>query len=477
MKIDWCSCNGAGFERVRNSCGEYSDASIQGEPQPADEQVPTVAIPTLSRRQLLFGGALAATGLAAAGPSALADIAVRAGGHKATHNASPNVLVTIFLRGGADGLNVVVPYGEDAYYRNRQTIGIAAPNDKRQTQRALKLDEFFGLHPALSDLHPLYENGSLGFVHACGSGDRTRSHFEAMSTMESGARDERSDSSSGWLARHLASTQADTNSPLRAVAFSSVMPDVLRGATNATALNSLNDFHLYLPDTSRSSAEKNDQREDVVHRALVQMYGDGRDEITEAGRETLSVLKTLNRLDPRHYQPSGGAAYPESELGNGLRQVACLIKARVGLEVACLDRGGWDTHIAQGSTGGWMAQQLDDVGRSLAAFTRDMGQDLRHVTVVVMTEFGRRLQENSGLGTDHGRAGVMMLLGGGVRGGQVFARWPGLEDAQLEPPGDLRSTTDYRDVLAEVLARRLRNNRLERVFLKHQPRFCNLLVA
>ncbi|HEX8237136.1 MAG TPA: DUF1501 domain-containing protein [Abditibacteriaceae bacterium] len=476
MKIDWCSCDGTGFERAQRKANEYPTANTQ-ELQPVNENPRIAGTPMLSRRQLLWGSALSATSFAAAGRSALANVSVRPGGHKAAQSTSPNVLVTIFLRGGADGLNIVVPYGEDAYYRNRQTIGIAAPNDKRQTQRALKLDEFFGLHPALSALQPLYGNGSLTFVHACGSGDQTRSHFEAMSTMESGAKDERSDSASGWLARHLASTQARTNSPLRAVAFSSVMPDVLRGATDATALNSLDDFHLHRPRSSPSSTSMGEQHEEGMHQALMQMYADGHDEITQAGRETLSVLKTLNRLAPQQYQPAGGAAYPETDLGNGLRQVACLIKADVGLEVACLDRGGWDTHIAQGGTDGWMAQQLNDMGQSLAAFTRDMDKQMRHVTVVVMTEFGRRLQENSGLGTDHGRAGVMMLLGGGVRGGQVFTRWPGLEDDQLEAPGDLRSTTDYRDVLAEVLAKRLHNNRLEGVFLKHYPRFCRLLNA
>jgi uncharacterized protein (DUF1501 family) len=392
MKNDWCSCDGAGFTSTQHSLDVFPKAALK--PPPVNGK-PAASVPTLSRRQLLLGSALAATGFAATGASALADMAVRPGGHKAAQSASPNVLVTVFLRGGADGLNIVVPYAEDAYYRNRQTIGIAAPADRRQTQRALKLDEFFGLHPALSPLYPLYVDGSLSFVHACGSGDQTRSHFEAMSTMESGARDERSDLASGWLARHLTSTQAGTRSPLRAVAFSSVMPDVLRGATNATALNSLNDFHLYLPRSSRSSARRSpasstSQHEDALHQSLMKMYVHGQDEIDQAGRETLAVLKTLKRIEPKQYQPSSGATYPESELGNGLRQVACLIKAGVGLEVACLDRGGWDTHIAQGGTGGWMALQLEDVGRSLAAFTRDMGQDMRHVTVVVMTEFGRR---------------------------------------------------------------------------------------
>ena len=425
---------------------------------------------SISRRRLLAGGALAALGWAAGSRSALADVAFRAG---SASGSSRNVLVTIFLRGGADGLNIVVPYGEDAYGRNRQTIGIAAPKDLRQNPRALDLDGFFGLHPALAPIYPLYKQGLLGFVHACGSGDRTHSHFEAMGTMERGLENERSGGSSGWIARHLSSTRSDASSPLRAVAFGSVMPDALRGATDATTLKSLDDLHLYVPQTL---SEKSHANRAQLHQALQSLYG-GKDEIARAGRETLQVLKTLRTLDPAHRKPAHDAIYPDSELGNGLRQVACLVKANVGLETACLDRGGWDTHVAQGSGGGFMALQLDDVGRSLAAFARDMGRDIGHVTVVVMSEFGRRLQENSGLGTDHGRGGMMMLLGGGVRGGQVFTRWPGLENDQLEPPGDLRVTTDYRDVLSEVLNKRLGNNHIDQVFQGFRPQFHNLIAS
>lgn len=415
-----------------------------------------------SRRQFLLSSALATLVWATDRPTALAHFAV----HPDREDTGRNVLVILFLRGGADGLNIVVPYAEDAYHRHRPTLRLAAPNDRKasKSDRVLDLDGFFGLHPALTPFLPLFQGGQMAFVHACGSGDQTRSHFEAMAAMERGLPNEQTGAASGWLARHLMVTQGTNTSPLRAVAFSNVMPDSLRGATDATALESLADFRLTLPGADKGITEE------VWRSALADFYRDGKDAVAHAGRETLAVLETLNRIDPANYRPANHALYPDSALGNALKQVACLIRAQVGLEVACLDRGGWDTHVAQGSAGGWLAMQLEDVGRSLAAFATDLGTEMSGVTVVVMTEFGRRLQENSGLGTDHGRGGVMILLGGGVIGGKVFADWPGLEKQQLEPPGDLRVTTDYRDVLAEVVTRRLHNEHVEEVFPGYHPR-------
>lgn len=466
MKTDWFSCDGR---------GHADKTAVSSVPQHHAEQMEVPQPPrsfTLSRRQALFGVGLGAVAWAARDATALADIAVNPGRRELPHD----VLVTIFLRGGADGLNIVVPYGDDAYGRNRPTIGVAAPKSGKVSlaERALDLDGFFGLHPSLAPLHALYGEGLLSFVHACGSGDSTRSHFEAMSAMERGLPDDRGVAANGWLARHLAATQGESDSPLRAIAFSSVMPDALRGATGASALDSLADFRLYLPAAPSPEAMKTStarDRDAHLRRALAALYHEGGDAVTRAGRETLLVLESLNRIDPANYRPARGASYPDSDLGSGLRQVACLIKAGVGLEVACLDHGGWDTHVAQTGTGGAMATLMDNLGKSLAAFARDMGDGMKRTTVVVMTEFGRRLQENSGLGTDHGRAGALMLLGGGVAGGKVFARWPGLADDQLEPPGDLRVTTDYRDVLAEIVARRLGNKHLSSVFPNHTPHF------
>jgi uncharacterized protein (DUF1501 family) len=424
----------------------------------------------VSRRGLL-GGALAAVAWARSGGSALADLALNPG----RREPDGDVLVTVFLRGGADGLTLVPPVGEDAYHRRRPNLAVAAPRDRRAAaaNRALDLDGFFGLHPALAPLHPLYRDGTLAVVHACGSGDQTRSHFEAMAAMERGLADDRTGTASGWLARHLSSLPpagGGSASPLRAVAFSGTLPDALRGATNVTTLLSLADFRLQARTVPAPRGE------DLLE-ALGEVYGDGGgdDAAARAGRETIAVLDTLRRIDPARYRPAAGAAYPDSELGNGLRQVACLIKSGVGLEVACLDRGGWDTHVAQS---GWIGPQLADVGSSLAAFVRDLGpQAMRRVTVLVMTEFGRRLQENSGLGTDHGRASTLFVIGGGAVGGKVWGQWPGLEDHQLDGPGDLRVTTDYRDVLGEIVRKRLGNRRLDAVFPRHRPHFHGIVRA
>jgi len=417
-----------------------------------------------SRRSLLLGAGFSLAAWAGKN-SALADLAISGKQKDSPHD----VLVTIFLRGGADGLNAIVPYAEDAYYRSRPNLSIAAPKDLKvgEGARVLDLNGHFGLHPALSPLLPIYQQGQLAILHACGSQDGTRSHFEAMAAVERGLAFEGAGPTSGWIARHLASTERPSDSPLRAVAFGGTLPDSLRGASNTLALESLTDFKLETPDDKQRHYEK----------ALLDLYKPGKDEVAHAGQETLAVLDTLRRIDPAQYKPSNGAAYPDTDLGRGMRQTACLIRADLGLEVAALDRGGWDTHFAQGSTIGILSLSLDDLGRSLAAFSKDLGAEMSRVTVVVMTEFGRRVAENAGLGTDHGRASFMLLMGGGTKGGQVHAKWPGLEEHQLDETGDLRVTTDYRDVLGEVLAKRMRNDRLSTVFAGYEPRPVGLIAS
>jgi len=405
-----------------------------------------------SRRRFLFTSALSAVAWGAGRSVSAFAVAPR------QREPEGDVLVTIFQRGGADGLNLVVPYAEDAYYRLRPTLAVPSPKDKQASPatRAIDLDGFFGLNPDLKPLYPLFAEGKLAFVHGCGSGDQTRSHFEAMATVERGtARD--SGPASGWLARHLMTSPHDASSPLRAVAFGAGLPDALRGA-NAVALHHLEDFRLHFPKNWQTSP---------LTAALTDLYKNVEDPIGIAGRETLSVLDRVNRLDPAHYKSANGAQYPDSDLGRSLRQVACLIKGGVGLEVACLDAGGWDTHFVQGQI---QPGLLRDLGGALAAFAKDLGAALQRVTVLVMTEFGRRAYENSSLGTDHGRGGVWMLLGGGVGGGKVFADWKGLDKDQLEPPGDVPVTIDYRDVLAEVIQKRLRNPNVGDIFPGHQPK-------
>ncbi|MFI5384915.1 MAG: DUF1501 domain-containing protein [Fimbriimonadales bacterium] len=424
MRKDWFSCDGQGG----NGLQAVDPPSTAWKPSPRDM--------TQSRRGFLVG--LGLSSLAWAVPrTALSQIAV----DPKSARRGRNVVVSIFLRGGADGLNIVVPYAEDAYHRNRPALRLLEPGEGGKVDQVLDLDGFFGFNPALADLLPRYKNGELAIVHAAGSGDQTRSHFEAMNTMERGLASGSAGEASGWLARHLATSEPAKTSPLRAVAFGGTMPDSLRGATDAIAINGLDDFKLITDD------------EPEMRAALKDLYGSGKDAMSQAGNETLQVLETLNRLDPKSYKPSNGSAYPKSDLGRALEQVALLIRAEVGLEVAVLDRGGWDTHVAQGVATGLLSGNLLDLGSSLAAFARDLGVEMSRVTVVVQTEFGRRLLENSGLGTDHGRASVMFVLGGGVRGGKVYTKWPGLEEPQLEPPGDLRVTTDYRQVLSDVLVR------------------------
>jgi uncharacterized protein (DUF1501 family) len=302
-------------------------------------------------------------------------------------------------------------------------------------------------------LHPIYQDGELAVVHAVGSGDQTRSHFEAMSAMERGAATDRGDEKGGWLARHLLA-HGGAATPMRAVAFASTMPQSFSGATQAVAIESLADYRLNLPDGEREKAEK----------ALLAMYADGTDVFSNAARNTLQAIKALRDYNAETTRPENGATYPDTSLGSALAQVAYLVRKDVGLEVACLDaadRGGWDTHVAQGP---WLAGLLDDLGKSLAAFRRDMGREMSRVTVIVQTEFGRRVAENSGFGTDHGRGSVMLAMGGGVQGGRVFGRWPGLTREVLEGPGDLPVTTDYRDVLSELLERRLGSTSVGEVF-------------
>jgi uncharacterized protein (DUF1501 family) len=382
--------------------------------------------------------------------AALAQIAVNPGRN------TKRAMVVIFLRGGADGLSLVAPYGDDGYYRARPNLAIGKGE-------LGDLNGFFGLHPMLMPWMDLYELRKMTVVHACSSRDSTRSHFEAMDTMERGVGDGEGPAS-GWLARYLRGSKSEADSPLRAISFSSTMPASLVGATNAIALTSAQQFRLEIEKDDRAS----------TYAQLAKLYAGGQDEVAHAGRETLHVLKALDALDVAGYRPSNGATYPDTGLGAGLRETACLLRAGIGLEIAVLDKGGWDTHVAQGTaTVGWLPTLLDDVGKSVAAFAKDLGSEFDDVTVVVQSEFGRRIAENAGLGTDHGHGNCLFLLGGGLKGG-VHAEWPGLD--HRVGPGDLNVTTDYRDVLAETLQSRLGAQDVRDVFPDHRPQPVGLFV-
>jgi uncharacterized protein (DUF1501 family) len=381
--------------------------------------------------------------------------------------ARGDVLVCIFLRGAADGLNIIIPHGDNAYYQQRPTLAISHPDNVQVDSefRVIDLDGFFGLHPSLAPLLPIWAAGHLAPVHAVGSPDESRSHFKAMELMERGV-DQPSGPPSGWLARHLATLDTLNRSPIRGITIGEMVARSLQGSVPAAALRSIADYHLG-GDDAQALAE--------IQAALSALYKSG-DPLDILAAEALFTLETINSLDSNGYEPANGADYPDGEFGAGLEQVAMLIKAEVGLEVACLDLGGWDTHIAQGSTQGAMPILLDELAQGLRAFYTDLAEQADRFLVVVMSEFGRRVKENGGLGTDHGHGGVMLLLGGNVVGGRVHGDWPGLAPGQLVGPGDLAVTTDYRDVLAEVVARRLKNPQLEAVFPGYTPTFRDLLI-
>jgi uncharacterized protein (DUF1501 family) len=347
-------------------------------------------------------------------------------------------------------LNIVVPHGDEQYYAIRPTIGIPRPDDNQADSRVVDLDGFFGLHPALDPLAEIYQAGDLAFVHATGAPDETRSHFEAMDLMERGAA---VNDYTGWLARHLATLDTGSDSVLRAIGVGDMLPASLTGAVSATALESIADYHL----------QGRDERVGEMQAILQTLYQQDDSMLTAVADQTMAAIAMLEQIDTANYLPAG-RSYPEQAFGQSMQMVAQLIKADVGVEVACVDLGGWDTHVAQGSTEGILARNLTELGQGLTAFYEDLGALTGQVTVVVMSEFGRRAQENGGLGTDHGHGGMMMVLGGGINGRQVLADWPGLHDEQLVGPGDLAITTDYRDVLANLIHHRLNNPRLGDVF-------------
>ncbi|MHA3772229.1 DUF1501 domain-containing protein [Verrucomicrobiota bacterium sgz303538] len=334
-------------------------------------------------------------------------------------------LVVVFLRGGADGLSLVAPLEDDGYYSARPRLGIAK-------KEAVPLDGFFGMHPLLRDLESAWKEGDLAIVHGAGSEDETRSHFEAQDLMEHGGI-----VAGGWLGRFLRAKKRTNSSALSCVAVGPTLPECLLGAPSATAMESLDDFSLGAGTPG-------------LRRELERLYALESDGLGSAARDTFSALNRIDTMRSAPYTPDNGAEYGTDGFSQGLRQVARLIKARVGLEAASLDLGGWDSHFTQGTL---IEPLLTRLGSGLAAFRSDLGGAMAQTTVVVMTEFGRRVKENSAFGTDHGRGSVMWAMGRGVKGGRVIGPWPGLRDESLEGPGDLPVWNNYRNVLAPILIR------------------------
>jgi len=398
----------------------------------------------MNRRYFLKSGgvALASFGLASTAPSFLQRVAL-AETRERLSSGKRKTLIAIFQRGAVDGLNMVAPYGERSYYDLRPAIAIAQPK-VGNAEALINLDGFFGLHPSLAPFKPLWDSQRLAIVHAAGSPANTRSHFDAQDYMESATPDVKS-TQDGWLNRYL-QTKADPQKTLiRAVSFTQNMPRVLQGKAQALAISNLSDFTIR---AGRSSAS--------VQGGFEAIYGQTvNDVLVGTGKETFAAVNYLKEVNPAQYRPENGAQYPRTPFGNSLLQIAQLIKAGVGLEIAFTDMGGWDTHVNEGGARGQLGNLLQQFSSAIAALYLDLGQRMDDVVILTMSEFGRTAKENGNRGTDHGHANAMFVLGNGVRGGKVYGQWPGLKNDQLNEGRDLALTTDFRDVFGEIANRHL----------------------
>jgi uncharacterized protein (DUF1501 family) len=398
----------------------------------------------LTRRSFLRTSAIA-LGAAGAAPTWLLRTAAQG-------KSGRKVLVAIFQRGAADGLNVVVPFFEPRYYQVRPSIAIPQPG---KPNGGLDLDGRFALHPALQPLKTLWDSRQLAIVHAAGSPDASRSHFDAQDFMECGTPGIKRED--GWLNRALPPGAPDS-SPVRAIASGTQLPKTLQGSRGAIAVDSLPRFQV----ADKSTAD-----------VLENLYSSSLDtQLKAQGKATFDAIKLIESVRTRPYTPAAGAQYV-GEFGQRLQQIARLIKADVGVEVAFADIGGWDHHSNEN---GQLTNQLRQFGSSLATFTQDLGDRMEDVVIVTMSEFGRTVNENGNAGTDHGHGNVMMVMGGGVRGGRICGEWPGLEPEQLFERRDLAVTTDFRDVLGELVSGHL-SQKADQVFPGYTPRTSLGLLA
>jgi uncharacterized protein (DUF1501 family) len=408
-----------------------------------------------SRRYFLKQGGIAMVGL-----SAMPVFLQRAAA--ATPMPNKKQFVVLFQRGAADGLNIVVPFGEQNYYRMRPTIAIPQPR-RGGTDAAIDLDGFFGLHPSLSPLESLFHKNQLAVVHAAGSPDPTRSHFDAQDFMESGTPGVKA-TEDGWLNRAIETVPEENASPFRAVAMGPNLPRMLHGSASAIALPDLKQFKV-MPQAAGMGA--------AVEGGFEAMYAQTVDHALHGtGTETFEAIDLLRKVDPGKYAPENGAQYPTSRLGQSLQQIGQLLKANIGVEVLFVDCGGWDNHVNEGGVQGQLSNLLKDLGAGLAAFHQDMGDRMQDIVVVTMSEFGRTAKENGNRGTDHGHANCMFVMGGDVKGGHVYGKWPGLADHQLNEGRDLALTTDFRSVISEILAKHIGVIDLKTVFpgFENDPR-------
>jgi uncharacterized protein (DUF1501 family) len=406
---------------------------------------------SINRRYFLKSGtiALASIGVMHSAPSFLERIAMAGG--LTSSNGRRKTLIAIFQRGAVDGLNMVVPYGEREYYSLRPTLAI--PKPKSGDEAAIDLDGFFGFHPSLASLKPLWDSRRLAIVNAVGSPDNTRSHFDAQDYMESATPGVKS-TRDGWLNRYLQTNPDSKSSPFRAVSMTQNLPRTMQGRAPAVAINNLSDFSIRAGASSAS-----------VQGGFESIYEDSANDVLKGtGKETFEAVNFLKQVNPSQYRPENGAQYPRTPFGNSLLQISQLIKAGVGLEVAFTEMGGWDTHSNQGNSRGQLANLLQQFGSGLAALAVDLGKRMDDVVILTMSEFGRTVRENGTRGTDHGHANAMFVIGNSVRGGKVLGQWPGLRNGDLFEGRDLALTTDFRDVFAEIAQKHLASANLSKVF-------------
>jgi uncharacterized protein (DUF1501 family) len=361
------------------------------------------------------------------------------------------IIIAIFQRGAADGISMVVPFGDKRYYELRPQIAIPAPAHNSD-EAAIDLDGFFGLHPALASLKPIFNDNHLAIIHAVGSPDNTRSHFDAQDYMESGIPGNKS-AADGWLNRYLEQNPEPKASPFRAVAIGATLPRSLTGTAQAIAMQRVSDFGI---------------RGGAATAEIEELFAD-------VYKDTFDAVKLLHSATSPQYTPTAGVEYPNSPFGRALQQIAQLIKSNIGLEVAFTDVGGWDTHANQGNSRGQLANRLKDFGDGLAAVYHDLNDRMENIVIMTMTEFGRAVRQNGSGGTDHGHASCLFLAGGPVRGGKVYGRWPGLAQEQLHEGRDLALTTDFRNVFSEVLFKHLGAKDTSPVFPNFTPQSVRVL--
>jgi uncharacterized protein (DUF1501 family) len=426
---------------------------------------------SLSRRSLMSGAtAQAIRSVAPAWVPTVAYATANQPHAQSGTSSDRDILVTIYLRGGADAMSLVAPVGDPDYYVLRPEPGVHVPRpDSTSSNKGLNLDGFFALPRAMQPLLEVYQAGGLAIVHATGSKHETRSHFDAQHFMEVGLSDARL--WVGWIGRHLANIgERSANAAIRGIGIGGTLPLIMQGGPKVMSLPHVEDYHLGGDDKTLAKRVA----------FLEEAYAGAERNLRDAARNTLRTYDLLRGINFQGYQPSGGAQYLEdNELANSLKATAALIKADVGIEAINVDTGGWDTHEFQGIHDGQMYSLMWSLASNMRAFYTDMlaAGRLDRITVVVMSEFGRAARANGSWGFDHGHGGAMLVMGGNVNGGKVYSQWPSLRQDKLWDGRDLQITIDYRDVLAEVVRKRLKSERIRTVFPNYTPAYRNIVRA